>query len=221
MIEKKKSVNINDKIQELAISIQNNTPTRDRDFNELCVLLMPKLEYFVWRFFKDEHTIKDIISDTFIKMIVKIDTFNPEFRFTTWIYRIATNVALGHIKKLNVQNEVEFANNIVGKISPNDNLESYESDFDKLHKLTIQAIFKMPDDINKSIIIEKHINDLKGSEIADKFGMNENTVKTKLRAMRKKIRDYIKTEDKDLYNKSHALLHDEEKESFYELKKIK
>jgi DNA-directed RNA polymerase specialized sigma24 family protein len=45
----------------------------------------------------------------------------------------------------------------------------------------------MPNDINKSIMIEKHINDLKGYEIANKFNMNENTVKTKLRAMRKKI----------------------------------
>ncbi len=217
---KKKTVNLNDKIQELALSVQNNTSTKERDFNELCVLLMPKLEYYVWRFFKDEHTIKDIVSETFEKMIRKIDTFNPKFRFTTWIYRIATNVALGHINKQNAQNEVEFTGNVIGEMSPNDSLEFYESDFDRLHKLTIQAIFDMPDDINKSIIIEKHINDLKGSEIADKFGMNENTVKTKLRAMRKKIRDYIKNEDEYLYKKSNTLLHNEVKESFYELKKI-
>jgi len=214
-----KTVNINDRIQELAISVQSNNSNKERDFNELCVLLIPKLEYFVWRFFKDEHKIKDVVGDTFEKVIKKIDTFNPKYRFTTWIYKIATNVALGHIDKSNRNNEVEFTSNVIGEVLPNSNLESYESDFDRLHKLTIQAIFELPDDINKNIIIEKHINDLKGTEIAYKFGMNENTVKTKLRAMRKKIRDYIKVEDEYLYKKSKSLLHDKVNEPFYELKK--
>jgi RNA polymerase sigma-70 factor (ECF subfamily) len=99
-------VNINDKIQKLAISVKDNSPTRDRDFNELCLLLIPKLEYFIWKYVKDEDTINDLVNSTFEKVIRKIDTFKPEYRFTTWIYRIATNTALEYINKDKRKNEI-------------------------------------------------------------------------------------------------------------------
>ncbi len=203
-----KAININDKIQNLAISVRDNSETKDQDLNELCILLMPKLEYFIWRFFKDEHTIKDVVSTTLEKMIKKIHMFNPSYRFTTWIYRIATNEALSVINKNKANAEVEITSDISTSTNPNYGLESFESNFDKLHILTIEAIHSMPDDINKQIIIEKHINDLKGSDIANKFGINENTVKTKLRAMRKKIRDYVEDKDKVLFNKTGTILYD-------------
>jgi len=202
------SLNINDTIQELAINFQRKGENWERDLNELCVILMPKLQYFIWRYIKDEHTINDIVSDTLLKMISKIDTFNYSFRFTTWIYRIATNLALGHIDKTNKITEIDIST-VTDSIynEPNYTLENNKFDFDKLYQLTIEAIFKMPNDINKSIIIEKHINDLKGSEIANKFGINENTVKTKLRAMRKRIRTYIKENDAELYGKVKEILY--------------
>lgn len=194
------NTNINDTIQDLAIKVVDGDD-RGNSLNSLCELLLPKLKYFVWRYVKDESTINDIVSETFEKMITKFDTYDKKYKFNTWVHRIAQNVALGHINKLRSENMVEIEAEHGGTVEPNYSLEIVDNDFDRLYELTVEAIFGMPKGLNKKIMIETHINNLRGTEVAGKFGLSENTVKTKLRAGRKKIRTYIEETNPVLYSR--------------------
>jgi DNA-directed RNA polymerase specialized sigma24 family protein len=60
-----------------------------------------------------------------------------------------------------------------------------------LYTATLFAIDEMPDSIEKSILVDKELNRMKGADIANKYAMNLNTVKTKIRKARKILKDTV------------------------------
>lgn len=44
----------------------------------------------------------DLAQDVFIKVYLSLGTFDPRYRFTTWLYRIASNCAIDHLRKRQV-----------------------------------------------------------------------------------------------------------------------
>jgi RNA polymerase sigma-70 factor (ECF subfamily) len=44
-------------------------------------------------------TAKDLAQEVFIKVYTSLATFDPRYRFTTWMYRIASNCAIDHLRK--------------------------------------------------------------------------------------------------------------------------
>ncbi len=44
-------------------------------------------------------TARDLAQEVFIKVYTSLATFDPRFRFTTWMYRIASNCAIDHLRK--------------------------------------------------------------------------------------------------------------------------
>jgi len=41
----------------------------------------------------------DLAQDVFLKVYLSLDTFDPKYRFTTWLYRIASNCAIDQLRK--------------------------------------------------------------------------------------------------------------------------
>lgn len=52
-----------------------------------------------FKFVHDEDRAEDIAQEAFIKAYIQLETFNPNYRFSTWLYKIATNIALQEIRK--------------------------------------------------------------------------------------------------------------------------
>ena len=57
--------------------------------------------------------------------------------------------------------------------------------------MTQMEMAALPECIEKSILIDKEIRLMKGNEIAEKYNMNLNTVKTKIRKARKMVKDRV------------------------------
>ncbi len=52
-----------------------------------------------FRFVRDEDDAEDLAQQAFIEAFVHLDSYNPEYRFSTWLYKIATNLALTQLRK--------------------------------------------------------------------------------------------------------------------------
>lgn len=52
-----------------------------------------------FKFMRDEDEAEDIAQEAFIKAYLHLDRYDPKFRFSTWLYKIATNLALMHLRK--------------------------------------------------------------------------------------------------------------------------
>lgn len=48
---------------------------------------------------RDEDDAKDIAQEALVKAYFKLHTYNNHYKFSTWLFKIATNLAFDHIKK--------------------------------------------------------------------------------------------------------------------------
>lgn len=72
----------------------------DREaFGVLVVRHQRSLVNYLFRLTGNRETAMDLAQDVFIKVYQSLGTFDPTYRFTTWLYRIASNAAIDHIRR--------------------------------------------------------------------------------------------------------------------------
>jgi RNA polymerase sigma-70 factor (ECF subfamily) len=50
--------------------------------------------HVIFKIIKDREEAKDLVQETFVKVFNSLSSYRPEFRFTTWLYKIAANCAI-------------------------------------------------------------------------------------------------------------------------------
>jgi len=61
------------------------------------------------RLTRSESDAQDIYQEAFLRAYTKLEGFRCESRFSTWLYRIVTNLCMEHLRKKHRQNEGSFA----------------------------------------------------------------------------------------------------------------
>jgi RNA polymerase sigma-70 factor (ECF subfamily) len=54
---------------------------------------------FIYRMVGDPETALDLSQEVFTRVFLNLRQFDPTFRFTTWLYRIASNLAIDHLRR--------------------------------------------------------------------------------------------------------------------------
>ena len=68
-------------------------------FGEVVELYKDKVYQLSFRMLGNRHEAEDIAQEAFIRAFVNIQSFNLNLKFSTWIYRIATNLCIDRIRK--------------------------------------------------------------------------------------------------------------------------
>lgn len=138
------------------------------------------------RYVAQKEDVEDICLESFQKAFSQIQSFNPEYKFSTWLYRIARNTAFDHLSKHDREknympmtsiNEdtAELKELTATSHNPEDDIIN-QQEFDKW----MTNIEKLKDDYR--IVAKMNLIDNFGyKEIADALDMPINTVKTKIR----------------------------------------
>lgn len=58
-----------------------------------------RLFAFIWRIMPNHQDAEDVCQEAFIKAIQAIDTFDPAYRFSTWLFTIGYRLALNHLRR--------------------------------------------------------------------------------------------------------------------------
>ena len=53
----------------------------------------------VFRMVRDRELAEDLTQDTFIKVLSHLDRYRSEFKFSSWLFKIANNVAIDHLRR--------------------------------------------------------------------------------------------------------------------------
>jgi RNA polymerase sigma-70 factor (ECF subfamily) len=69
-------------------------------FQTLFAEFQNQLKSYLYRLLTDRDDVNDLTHDTFIKAFTNISTFNQASSLKTWVFRIATNLAYDHLRKL-------------------------------------------------------------------------------------------------------------------------
>ena len=150
------------------------------------------------RYVTRKEDIEDICLESFQKAFSQIATYNPEFKFSTWLYRIARNTAFDHLSKhdremsyiptTSINEDISELKEIPATMhNPEEDIIN-QQEYDKW----LCNIEKLKGDYH--IVAKMNLIDNFGyKEIADALGMPINTVKTKIRrakAMLLKMMEY-------------------------------
>ena len=150
------------------------------------------------RYVSQKEDIEDICLESFQKAFSQIETYNPEYKFSTWLYRIARNTAFDHLSR----NDREKTN--LPATSINEDFAELKDIPATMHNpeediINQQEYDKWLNNIEKlkedyKLVAKMNLIDNFGyKEIADALDMPINTVKTKIRrakAMLLKMMDY-------------------------------
>ena len=193
-----KSINAatNKRIQELAIlSIDKNNPRQRKDMNELMSLILPKLRFYIWGFIINEDDTNDVLYNAIENICLKLYSYDPTYKFTTWVFNIAKNEALTWLNRAKMRPTVDIDDyfNTLSNTIIDDSAENLEREL--LRETVLEQVYseiqRVSIDDDNRMLLEKDINKRKCKDIAVQYDMPENTVKTKIRAGRKRVRETV------------------------------
>jgi RNA polymerase sigma-70 factor (ECF subfamily) len=72
---------------------------RESAFRELVRRYERPVFSLIFRMVRDREVAEDLAQDTFIKVLNNIDRYRPEFKLSSWLFKIANNVAIDHLRK--------------------------------------------------------------------------------------------------------------------------
>ena len=72
---------------------------REPAFRELVRRYERPVFSLIFRMVRDRELAEDLAQDTFIKVLNNIDRYRPEFKLSSWLFKIANNVTIDHLRK--------------------------------------------------------------------------------------------------------------------------
>lgn len=76
---------------------------RELAFRELVRRYERPVFSLIFRMVRDREAAEDLAQDSFIKVLNHIDRYSPEFKFSSWLFKIANNVAIDHLRRRRVE----------------------------------------------------------------------------------------------------------------------
>ncbi|MDO8526493.1 MAG: RNA polymerase sigma factor [Deltaproteobacteria bacterium] len=131
---------------------------------------------------------EDILSDVFVKLMEHIEKNNSElFLWRPWLYRVATNCAVSHLRKRKIRSFflMENKNTFEAGVTPGVSLEN-----DQEGGWAKKAIDQL-DHKYRSVLIMQVYQELSYQEIADALNINIGTVRSRLNEAKKKMKKIL------------------------------
>jgi RNA polymerase sigma-70 factor (ECF subfamily) len=173
---------------------------REAAYRELLSRYERPVFSLIYRMVRDRALAEDLAQETFIKVLNALDTYRPEFKFSSWIFKIANNAAIDQLRKREVEtlsldgapsartaDEVEAtALQAVDRgESPLAELESRE-----LGTEIERAIGRLRPEYRTAILL-RHVEGRAYEEIAEVMDLPLGTVKTYIHRARLELREYL------------------------------
>ncbi|HDP98333.1 MAG TPA: sigma-70 family RNA polymerase sigma factor [bacterium] len=151
----------------------------------------------LYRMVRNKIDTEDLVQEAFIKAFSSLSTFNDEYAFSTWLYRIAINNCIDFFRKrklktLPIDQPINYKNGEIKRELPD---ISYRPDRNLLAKekdrLIHQAIENLPEKYRQPIVLRHH-EDKSYEEISAIMNIPLGTVKARIFRAREMLRKELK-----------------------------
>lgn len=160
----------------------------------------PRLRAYVGQIVKTPEEARDLVQEAFLRAWSNLDQYNPTFRFSTWLFRIAHNLAIDQLRRrrqslvsLEVGEDDEGSALVLDPADPRRgpladlaNRELAEALAREIHNLPAAY---------RELVTLRHFVGLAYHEIAELKGLPLGTVKNKLfrahSVLREALRSYL------------------------------
>lgn len=164
---------------------------REDGFEELVRRYQRPIAAYVYRMVGNYDAALDLTQEVFIKVYGSLARYRPEYKFSTWIYKIAHNAAVDHLRRYSTR-EQALVSQVDGepfelpleskRLSPEQESEKAE------RRVEIETVVRQLPAAYRELIVLRHSHDLSYDEIAEVTGLPLGTVKNRLFRAREVMR---------------------------------
>ena len=170
------------------LQIFNAGGNPDYAFGLIVKSYQEKLYWHVRKIVISHEDANDVIQETFIKAWNNLGNFRGDSKLITWLFRIATNEALSHLKRSRRKNPISFLDleNKLENIMERD----YYFDGDELQLKFQKAILKLPEK-QRLVFNMKYFDEMKYDEISEILNTSVGALKASYHHAVKKIKKIL------------------------------
>ncbi|WP_419176264.1 RNA polymerase sigma factor [Desulfosediminicola sp.] len=146
------------------------------------------LFFFVLRYVHDEDVAYDLVQETFFRVYTRADKYNPEYKFSTWLYQIALNLCRDFGRKQTLRKFFSLSDQSDGTKAKTEMVhdarieESYDTEveIDKLH----EEIARLPHKLKAALILYT-LEEKSQATCGEILGISQKAVETRVYRARK------------------------------------
>lgn len=173
---------------------------REAAFRELIRRYERPVFSLIYRMVRDSTLSEDLAQDAFIKVLNHLDKYRPEFKFSSWLFKIANNVAIDHLRRrqlptVSIDGSPHARTAADAEATSFDIPDSGENALDELASRELGtaievAIGKLRPEYRNCIML-RHVEGRSYEEIAATLDLPLGTVKTYIHRARHELRDAL------------------------------
>ncbi len=161
-------------------------------FEELVRRYQRPITGYIYRMLNNYDASLDVTQEVFIKVYNSLERYSSEYKFSTWLYRIAHNAAIDYMRRNSVNQQSLETENADGtyqlqieSAQPNPEQERERSEL----RTEIETVVKCLPQVYRELILLRHAQDLSYDEIAEITNLPLGTVKNRLFRAREMMRE--------------------------------
>lgn len=143
------------------------------------------LHGIIYRMVRNQEETQDLVQEAFIKAYNALKTFNKQYSFSTWLFKIASNNCIDHLRKkrlntTSIDRPIETEDGSITQEIPD---YSYNPETDAIRNEIINTIHNVIDqlpDKYRKVINLRHKQDMSYGEIAKDLNLPIGTVKARI-----------------------------------------
>ena len=169
---------------------------REEGFEELVRRYQRPIVAYVYRMVGDYDAALDLTQEVFIKVYGSLERYRPEFKFSTWIYRIAHNAAIDHLRRMggmrteDLETEGEGGRTYEKPLASSAPTPEQESER-RERRAEVEEVVQALPPAYRELIVLRHAHDLSYDEIAEVTGLPLGTVKNRIFRAREAMRAHL------------------------------
>ncbi len=163
----------------------------EKAFGEIVSRYEKRVFFVAKRMLNDDDDAADATQEVFIKLHDSLKRFRGDANLYTYIYRIATNVAIGYLRKRKVRAVVRI-DEVISNMLTGTNEPQRETDREELKRLVAQAVAALPVQ-QKQVFMLRFYEELSYEEIAQVMHRSLGAMKANYFHAMKKIGEYLKS----------------------------
>ena len=170
---------------------------RDAAHRELIKRYERPVFSLVFRMVRDRELAEDLTQDTFVKVLSHLDRYRTDFKFSSWLFKIANNVAIDHLRRrqldtVSIDGSAHAMTADAMEASRFDISDGSENALDEMEARELgsaieQAISGLRPEY-RSCILLRHVEGRSYEEIASTLDLPLGTVKTYIHRARHELR---------------------------------
>jgi len=167
---------------------------RTEAYGELVARTQGRLYPMALRLLGSPDDAQDLLQDAFVRGFEKLDQFQGESSFFTWIYRIAVNLALSRLRKQGLRRVLRLPELRPGGTRDYEIVDETEAAGPSLaleraeREAVVTAALNDLDPDHRAVVILKDYEDKRYEEIADLLHIPVGTVRSRLHRARRELR---------------------------------